>query len=234
MVKEELVERSPLRIFHKTIHGGLQNGCIGVITSKEGVGKTACLVHIAIDKMLQGKQVIHVSFAQKPDNILNWYENIFSEIAKDRGLDNAKDVHDELVTKRVVISFPQGGVPIPTVLKSVETMVKQAQFNADTIIIDSLDFDLVSTSDLQAMAEFAKSVNMRVWISVSLKGEAPYWDENGIPFMVKPFLNIIEELINVRFDGDYIHLELVKDRDQIGLTDMNLKLDPKTLLIAKK
>lgn len=234
MVKEELVERSPLRIFHKTIHGGLENGCIGVITSKEGVGKTACLVHIAIDKMLQGKQVVHVSFAQKPENILNWYDNIFDEVAKDEGTAVAQSIKDEIIPKRVIISFPQGGVPVPTVLQSVKTMIEQARFAADTVILDSLDFSLVTQADFAAIRDFAKSVNLRVWVSVSVKGEPPYWDEQGIPFMLKSYLDDIEELINVRFEGDFIKLELVKDRDAIGIKDMNLKLDPKTLLIAEK
>ena len=33
----ELIERSPIRIFEKSVSGGLGAGHIGVVTSKEGV-----------------------------------------------------------------------------------------------------------------------------------------------------------------------------------------------------
>ena len=77
MVKEELIKRSPLRVFEKSIHGGLGTGNIGVLASPKGVGKTACLVHIATDKLFQGKYVIHVSYSSRVDYIITWYEDIF-------------------------------------------------------------------------------------------------------------------------------------------------------------
>ena len=82
MVKSELIKRSPLRLLEKSIHGGVGKGKIAAIASRKGVGKTACLVHIATDKLFQGKHVIHVSFSSKVDYIIGWYEDIFKEILK--------------------------------------------------------------------------------------------------------------------------------------------------------
>lgn len=95
MVKAELIKRSPLRIFEKSIQGGLGKGNLGILASRKGVGKTACLVHIATDKLFQGKHVIHVSFSARTDHIINWYEDIFKEIAKKQNLESAVTVHDE-------------------------------------------------------------------------------------------------------------------------------------------
>jgi len=49
MIMEDLISRSPLRILENSIHGGLGKGNIGVLASRKGVGKTACLVHIATE-----------------------------------------------------------------------------------------------------------------------------------------------------------------------------------------
>src|SRR5690242_16678828 len=100
MVKAELVKRSPLRIIEKSTHGGVGAGHLGIIASARGVGKTACLVHIATDQLFQGKHVIHVSFSGKTDHIVNWYEAIFKEIAKKRSLESAIDIHDDLIKNR--------------------------------------------------------------------------------------------------------------------------------------
>ncbi|QEN04719.1 hypothetical protein EW093_08360 [Thiospirochaeta perfilievii] len=82
MVKEELNQKSPLRKLEAITEGGVGTGNIGVIASKQGIGKTACLVHIAVDSLLRDKHVIHVSFDKKTDYISAWYEDIFEEISK--------------------------------------------------------------------------------------------------------------------------------------------------------
>ncbi len=119
MVKAELIKMSPLRILEKSMHGGLGKGNIGILASRKGVGKTACLVHIATDKLLQGKPVIHISYSSRVDYIINWYEDIFTEIAKRRNLENAVEVHDEIIRKRVIMNFKQEGTRTDQILKSV-------------------------------------------------------------------------------------------------------------------
>ena len=71
MVKSELIKRSPLRVFEKSINGGLGKGNLGVLASRKGVGKTACLVHIATDQLFNDKHVIHVSFSSRVDHIVD-------------------------------------------------------------------------------------------------------------------------------------------------------------------
>ena len=43
MYTKEINERSPLRVFERSIHGGLGKGNLGVVMSRAGVGKTAFL-----------------------------------------------------------------------------------------------------------------------------------------------------------------------------------------------
>jgi len=40
MLLKELTERSPMRVFENSIHGGLGTGNIGVVVARHGVGKT--------------------------------------------------------------------------------------------------------------------------------------------------------------------------------------------------
>ena len=82
MVKEELIKRSPLRVLEKPSTAAWARATSASWPRRKGVGKTACLVHIATDKLLQGKPVIHVSYASRVDYIITWYEDIFKEIAK--------------------------------------------------------------------------------------------------------------------------------------------------------
>ncbi|MEW5816872.1 MAG: hypothetical protein AB1798_15935 [Spirochaetota bacterium] len=232
MVKSELIKRSPLRILEKSINGGVGRGNIGVLASRKGVGKTACLVHIATDKLLQGKNVIHVSFSAKTDYIINWYEDIFTEIAKKLKLESAVDVHDEIIKNRVIMNFNQEGVKINRVLKSLEAMIISGNFAAETIVVDGFDFSKSNVEELHQVREFADHTGLEFWFSVSLKDEEPLFDETGMPYELKSFLPGIAVLITLKFEGNHVRLQLIKDHDEVALKDLHLKLDPKTLLIA--
>ncbi|MDD3671488.1 MAG: hypothetical protein PHR01_09445, partial [Sphaerochaetaceae bacterium] len=59
---QELNALSPLRAFDQSLNGGLGKGNLGVLVSRHGIGKTACLVHLSTDKLFRNEHVIHVSF----------------------------------------------------------------------------------------------------------------------------------------------------------------------------
>ena len=74
---QELNDLSPLRVFDESLGGGLGRGNLGVLVSRHGVGKTACLVHLATDKLLHSEHVIHVSFSGNVEHVINWYKEVF-------------------------------------------------------------------------------------------------------------------------------------------------------------
>jgi hypothetical protein len=233
MVKQELIKRSPLRILEKALSGGLGAGNIAILASRKGVGKTACLVHIATDKLFQGKSVIHVSYSPRVDNIIHWYEDIFKEIAKKRSLEAAVEIHDELIKNRVIMNFHQEGTKTEQVLRSLEVMITQGRFAAETVIVDGYDFTRSVPEDLHRFREFAQRLNLEVWFSASLKGAEPVMDECGFPLVLEPFISEAAVIITLRFQEGQVRLCLVKSQDSSDPRELPLRLDPKTLLIAE-
>lgn len=232
MLKSELIKRSPLRIFENSIHGGVGAGNLGVIASKKGVGKTGCLVHIATDKLFCEKHVIHVSFSSRVDHIHNWYEDIFSEIAKKRNLENAAEVHDEIVKNRVIMNFSQTGKEVGHVISSLQAMMQQGHFPADVIIVDGFDIEHAEPGDIAAFKAFAEESKLEIWFSLSVDEEA-LGDGRSTPKGLESYMKDIAVMITLRYEQDYIAFQVVKDHDNEELNQMNLKLDQKTLLIAE-
>jgi hypothetical protein len=214
------------------IHGGLGKGHIGVMASPKGVGKTACLVHIATDKLFQDKPVIHVSYASRVDYIITWYEDIFREIAGALRAEAPLEVHDEVVKNRVIMNFKQEGTRTEQVLKSLEAMITMGKFAADTVIVDGYDFSLSAPSDLAKFREFAARLGLEIWFSASLRGDGPLFGPDGTPGLLRDFLGAIDILITLHAEPDHVRLRVVKDRDYPAAGDLPLRLDPKTLLIA--
>ena len=232
MVKEDLIQRSPVRVFEKSLRGGLKSGEIGVIASQSGIGKTSVLVQIAMDKLLQNKKVIHISFTQDTNYVMVWYEDIFDEYIKKKNIENAKEIKNELVKNRVLMNFNQDGISSEMILKSLKAMIVDGGFKADALIIDGYDFSKTDAEQLKVMKAFAKELDLTVWYSCTVKGDGPLYDKRGIPVVIKDYLDIIDVVITLEPKQDHIAFTASKDRDVFNPEAMALKLDPKTLLIA--
>ena len=259
MVLNELVERSPIRTFMKSINGGLNPGELGLVASPSGIGKTSVLVQIALDKLLQGKKVIHVSFTQHTDYVLAWYEEIFDEFFRKKKLENEQDVKSDVVRNRVLMRFTQEGFSIDQILKSLRAMIKEGGFNADHIIVDGFDFSAKDGERITMVKAFAAEMGVSVWYSCTVKGEKPFYDERNIPLAIKDYADLFSVIIILDPKPAYIALTVSRDRDTFNPVSPSeartgrgsppvspaeartgrgshpehqaLKLDPKTLLI---
>ncbi|MFO7848975.1 MAG: hypothetical protein R6V67_03340, partial [Spirochaetia bacterium] len=88
--------------------------------------------------------------------------------------------------------------------------------------------------DFRVFKEFAEKLELEIWFSVSLQDEGQeLYSRQDIPKIIEPYVDLVDVIINLHHEGDHVNLELVKDHKNIEAKDMNLQLDPKTLLIAE-
>jgi RecA-family ATPase len=233
MVIDDLIQRSPVRIFEKSIHGGLVNGEIGIIAAPSGLGKTSVLVQIALDKLLQGKKVIHISSTKHNDYVLAWYEDIFDEFVKKKNLDNLDEVKNEAVKNRVLLKFSQEGVTGEQIRRSLRALIVDGGFNAEAIIVDGFSFSGQEQERLIKVKELAGELGLSVCYSCTIQADASACDKRGIPAVLVEALDSIAVVITLDPKSDHIDLKVAKDRDQYNPEQMALKLDPKSLLILE-
>ena len=247
MVKEELIQRSPVRIFMNSIHGGLKTGELGLIASPSGIGKTSVLVQIALDKLLQDKKVIHVSFTRNTNHVLAWYDDIFDEFIKKKNLENEEEVKNNITKNRVLMKFSQAGVSSEQIQRSLRALIKSGGFGAEVIIIDGFDFSTVEEGHFTAIKSFASEMGVYCWYSCNVNedlrsfdprsGENPLndqlYDQKNIPLVLKDNASLFDVIIVLEPKSDHIALTVSRDRDIYNPEHLALKLDPKTLLILE-
>ena len=154
---KELNSVSPLRVFEEAINGGLGRGNLGVIVSRHGLGKTACLVHLATDKLFKGESVIHVSFSGNVEHVINWYKEVFREISELQSLDDAAMVYNSILANRVVMNFSQDQVPVEKVLASLESDSDSYREMVRTSIAESTSvIEKLGKSEEEAEAEIGR------------------------------------------------------------------------------
>jgi len=233
MAKKILSSKSPVKLLEKSVKGGLGPGNLGVFASRKGVGKTACLVQIALNRLVEGQGVIHVSYASRVDYIIAWYEEMFKNLATSENLQKAMETHDEIIRRRVIMNFQQGGMDTEQVLKGLEALLVHGNFPARTIIVDGFNFYLPAAADVQLFKQFAVEHQLEFWFSCSLHGDDPLFDEQGIPFILKDYLDSFDIIFTLENEKDRVKVNLVKDHDRLSLKKLNLELDPQTLLLAR-
>jgi hypothetical protein len=231
MLKEELIQRSPVRLLEKTIHGGLGHGNLGVVTARKGVGKTACLAHLALDQMMRGLNVLHISFSDDPQHVENWYRQLFDDLAGQYKLKNSFDVFDEIKHHRLIIHF-KNEVTFDHIRQMINEIEGGSHFQPDTIIVDGRDFYQYTLESLSGWKEFAKNQNASIWFAAVLHRDDLQLDHEGIPAPVNQFKELFSVIIMLEPSHEFIDLKLLKDHDSTDLSKLRLKLDPHTLLIS--
>lgn len=226
MIKEEFFERSPVRCFEKAVNGGLRAGEMGLLTAKKGLGKTSVLVQFGVDTLLQDRQVVHVSFDQHSSNVISWYQDIFTEIAKKRNASNVSELVTELVRKRVILNFNQDVMALPQVVRTVRALA-EGGIQASCLVIDGVNLSKVSTDCAKAVADYAKESGATVWFSATCDGEDL---DSTLSAEIRPLFACV---LHLAPKADMVEFQALKLRDEAART-LNLRLDAKTLLMAEK
>ena len=232
---KQLNSVSPLRVFEDSINGGLGKGNLGVIVSKKGVGKTACLVHIATDKLFKGEHVIHVSFSGNVEHVINWYKEVYREIVDNNSLDDANEVYEQILSNRVVMNFSQEQVAIEKVLSSLEALISHGAFSADAVLFDGFKLTIASEDDIAKIKEFAKRMNIEVWFAVSPVRPDVVFDEYGVTNTLEKYFPLIDVLVALKFDdkADKVNMTVVRAHGVNVPKPAKVALNPKTMLLAE-
>ena len=179
--------------------------------------------------MLQDKHIVHISFSDKVDHILGWYQNLFMELSASKKIENPLSVYDNICKNRIILNFNSEKISVVDSLKKVELLISDARYNVDSIYFDGITVGMLKKEDFAALRQFAQTLNLEVWLSLTVK----QYDENGIAPSVREFVDEIDVLIDIRYKDDHIQLEVAKDRDDVSLQNTQLKLDRSTFLLKK-
>src|SRR4051812_4439383 len=179
MYRKDVNDRSPMRVFEKSIHGGLGRGNVGVVAARAGVGKTALLVQIALDDLLRDRKVLHISHKHAVDHVRSYYDEIFRDLAETSKLDDPAGVKLDIERNRLLYSqvtqatneppSQRGGrSSIGNILHAVAFARDVAHFEPDVVILDGLDFQHASAEAMVALAQLASERSVELWLSANV------------------------------------------------------------------
>lgn len=225
MVKQDLINHSPVRLFEKISEGGLKSGQMGLITAKKGLGKTSVLVQFGLDALIQDKPLVHVSFDQHSSNVITWYENVLSEIGKKKNFGDTTELNESIVSNRIILNFNQENFTLPKVVRTIKAL-KEGGTNISAIVVDGADFSKISKEDIASVADYVKSEKIVAWFSDT--NEAAKLSET----VSKDFLPYFSTVGHLASSGNSVELTVLKSDDK-EIEPVSLKIDSKTMLMSK-
>jgi KaiC/GvpD/RAD55 family RecA-like ATPase len=237
MYRKEVNERSPMRVFEKSMHGGLGRGNVGAVLSRAGVGKTALLVQIALDDLLRDRKVLHISHEHAVDHVRAYYDEIFHDLAAYTKLEAPEAVRVELERNRLIFSLlghadPSTAGADASMKKIVETVSfarELAHFSPDVIIIDGFDFRHASDATVDALSKLARDHSAELWVSTTTAASAA--QPGSAPAPLDKFYGKFGAIVFLEPERDNVRLRLLKDHDAKDLADLSLRLDPHSMRI---
>lgn len=247
MYRKEVNERSPLRVFEKSIHGGLGRGNIGVVLSRPGVGKTSLLVQIALDDLMRDRKVLHISHEHAVDRARSFYDEIFHDLAITYRLTQPQMVRLEVERNRLLYSHLTHAATAPpsmrggsSSLTKIEETIRfaseTAHFKPDAVIIDGFDFKNATSDSIGRLRAIAKDLDAEMWLSAKTEeySEGPPSSiaaPSSTPTPLRRFFDDIAVIVQLHPDDRSVQLRLLKDHDNEDLSELHLRLAPTTMRV---
>jgi hypothetical protein len=231
MYQKDVNRRSPLRVFERSIHGGLGPGNLGVVMSRAGVGKTAFLIGVALDDLMRGRKVLHVNTADPADKVRIFYDEVFDDLAKANDLADKSEVHLTVERNRMIHTFLGDTFTMERLRGALGYMRDYMDFRPSAIILDGYPIWETATEDqLIELKDLARKLECEMWLSALLHREDEV-DPRGVPARVGRFDQNLSVMLRLRSAEDHVRLELAKDHDNGDVADLHIELDPKSLLL---
>ena len=235
MLKNDLIANNPLGAFTADTNGNEVSKRAGLVISRAGLGKTAILVQIALDSMLRGKQVLHVSIGQNIQKTKAWYDDILRDIAAGTKLENVAEVKYEVMRNRMIMTFNASTFSRPKLEERLNDLIYQDIFRPSCMVVDGLDFENIDRKTLEDLRDLQQEANMSIWFSaVTHREDLGAVSKDGIPAPCNEIADIFDTVILLQPESNgesKIFLNILKDTTGCVESGKSLRLDPTSMIV---
>ena len=223
---------SPLRILEKSSKKALGRGNLGVLIARAGVGKTACLIHIAFDKLFRKEKLVHISLEDGPEKVTSYYNVVFYDLVKALHIDDEYETRMILERNRMILAYLNKSFDIKRLKENLTNLIEHIDFTPDTLIVDGFNFEKTSREIFKDMKEVATAFNVEIWFSALSHRHILDANERGIPYPCDQLDDLFNIIIQLQSTQSGISLRLLKDHDNQVSSDASVRLDPNTFLAS--
>jgi len=227
---EPLINQNPLRVLN--LGGGSRQ--LGLIIARAGIGKTALLVQIALDSILRGNRVIHVTVGESIEKTKAWYDDILQFILQDHSVNRPHDLIEMVAQHRMIMTFKEESFSRPRLEERLNDLILQDIFKPNCLVIDGFDFENSDRSTVEDLKEFLESMNLQAWFSATSHRTDERVSPTGIPAPCHEVDDLFDTVVQLKPEQDsMIELEIIRSNGSPSDAGTSLKLDPSTMMVKE-
>ncbi|MBL7226164.1 MAG: hypothetical protein ISS59_08510 [Desulfobacteraceae bacterium] len=227
---KDFISVSPLRILEKSSHQGLGPGNLGVLVARAGVGKTACLIHIAFDKIFRKEKLVHISLEEGPEKVTSYYNVIYYDLVKALNIEDDYEYRVLMERNRMTLAYLNQSFDLERLEANLKNLTERLDFKPDTLIVDGLDFEKAEREVFEGLKKIALEFETEIWFSALSHRHITETNERGIPYPCNGLDDLFTIIIQLQPEQAGIFLKLLKDHDRYQIPENSIRLDPNTFL----
>jgi len=227
------LRRSPRTLLERDGHPGPGPGKLGLVMARAGVGKTAVLTGIGVDAMLSGQKVLHISIERTIDKVREWYDEKLVEMLKqNKKLEHLSSLQLIMERNRHIHTFIGQTFSVERIGQTLDLLRDAMEFVPAVIILDRMEYAQLDMPSILELKAKAKEIGAELWMACRTHRDGPAAAPGHLP----PPAESIEDHVDVAFSlvpqDAKVRLHVIKDQDEMIGKDLNILLDPQTLLLV--
>ena len=227
---EPLVKKNPLRVLN--LAGN--NKKMGLVMARAGVGKTALLVQIALDSILRGKRVVHISIGENLEKTKLWYDDILEIILQECSVANPHQLIEMVQQHRMIMTFKAALFDRDRLEERLNDLILQDIFKPDCVVIDGFDFTTMNHEHLEDVKNLLEGMGVQTWFSATSHREDDRVSPSGVPAPCHELDDLFETVVLLQPEQDNVQLEIIRHNSDTCTGDScQLSLDPATMMVKQ-
>lgn len=232
MPEKKMIQKSPVRIFERAIGGGLGEGNFGVVLSRPGVGKTAFLIGLAVDQLLQGKKVLYISTKESVEHVNDFFDQIFHAMARTLEMDQVPQMQLRMERNRHILVYNADFFSLEKLEQSVQFLKDTTGFAPEMMILDGTPrFKTTEQWEIDGVRKLAADNQAEVWTSANMHREGQETDERSVPLEVARFDKDLDVIVHLCPQSEHIQVKITKEHGNPEVAQVRMELDPATMLL---
>ncbi len=227
------LRRSPRTLLERDGHAGPGPGRLAVVMARAGVGKTACLVGVGLDALLSGQNVLHISLHCTVEKVRAWYDDLLRQMLRvEPALANPAEVQLEVERRRHIHTYVGRAFSLEKVSHALELLRETMAFVPRVIIFDQPDMENIALETVTELKRLATAYDAELWMACRTHRDGPPTAPGHLPAPADRFESFIDLAFSLEPRQAKVRLHVLKDREAMLDKDLNVVLDPETMLLV--
>jgi hypothetical protein len=231
MLKKQIIGQDFLRLMGYDSEDILPSGGLVAVLARAGVGKTAFLVQLAMNRMLQDRSVLHVSLTEPVEKVCLWYEEVMRNLATRYQIHKLDPLWETVLPKRFIMTFRADVFTATRLEERISDLTEQGIFYPQMILVDGLNFEETQRKAVEDLRAIAQDLKVPIWFSVRTH-RREIQDSIDIPKPIAPVQDLFEFVFELHPLNKEVQVRALKGAPA-QTSSRPLILDPSSMMVRE-